>query len=155
VGNSARTCPGAGPESSDVRWRTDELFSSTQNALSKKSTDNRQRCHRPPVLLTEAQQRKKFMMSKEQENKAIVGRWFKEFWGNPWKPSVVDELGAPNILLQYSLHKPRRGREDVKQFMTEFRAAFPDLAFEGGLQAQRCFVSKTARSSRKSAWTMA
>jgi predicted ester cyclase len=70
-------------------------------------------------------------MSEEQENKVIVGRWFKEFWGNPWKPSVVDELGAPNILLQYSLHKPRRGREDVKKFMTEFRHAFPDLEFEG------------------------
>ncbi len=25
-------------------------------------------------------------MSKEQENKAIVGRWFTEFWGNPWNP---------------------------------------------------------------------
>ena len=50
-------------------------------------------------------------MSKEQENKAIVGRWFKEFWGNPWNPEVLEELGAPNILLQYSLHAPRRGRE--------------------------------------------
>jgi hypothetical protein len=21
-----------------------------------------------------------------QDNKSIVGRWFKEFWGNPWNP---------------------------------------------------------------------
>ena len=56
-------------------------------------------------------------MSNEVENKAIVGRWFKEFWGNPWNPSVVDELAIPDILLQYSLHAPRRGREDVKKFM--------------------------------------
>jgi predicted ester cyclase len=70
-------------------------------------------------------------MSKEQENKAIVGRWFKEFWGNPWNPNIVDELGTPDILLQYSLHAPRRGREDVKTFMTEFRRAFPDLNFWG------------------------
>src|SRR5918995_5323283 len=70
-------------------------------------------------------------MSKEQDNKAIVGRWFKEFWGNPWNPNVVDELGTPDILLQYSLHAPRRGREDVKKFMTEFRRAFPDLNFWG------------------------
>ena len=70
-------------------------------------------------------------MSKEQENKAIVGRWFKEFWGNPWNPKVVDELAAPDILLQYSLHAPRRGREDVKKFMTGFREAFPDLDFWG------------------------
>ena len=70
-------------------------------------------------------------MPKEQENKIIVGRWFKEFWGNPWNPRIVDELAAPDILLQYSLHSPRRGREDVKKFATEFRAAFPDLNFWG------------------------
>jgi len=70
-------------------------------------------------------------MSKEQDNKAIVGRWFTEFWGNPWNPRIVDELAAPDILLQYSLHAPRRGREDVKNFMIDFRAAFPDLEFGG------------------------
>ena len=70
-------------------------------------------------------------MSKEQENKAIVSRWFKEFWGNPWNPKVVDTLAAPDMLLQYSLHAPRRGREDVKAFMTAFRDAFPDLSFGG------------------------
>ncbi|MFI5002422.1 MAG: ester cyclase [Reyranellales bacterium] len=70
-------------------------------------------------------------MSKEQENKAIVGRWFTEFWGRPWNPKIVDELAAPDILLQYSLHAPRRGREDVKNFMIGFREAFPDLGFEG------------------------
>ena len=69
--------------------------------------------------------------SKSQDNKAIVGRWFTEFWGNPWNPKIVDELGAPDILLQYSLHAPRRGREDVKAFMTGFREAFPDLSFAG------------------------
>ncbi len=70
-------------------------------------------------------------MSKEQDNKAIVGRWFAEFWGNPWSPRVVDELAAPDILLQYSLHAPRRGREDVRNFMIGFREAFPDLKFWG------------------------
>jgi len=70
-------------------------------------------------------------MSKEQENKAIVGRWFTEFWGNPWNPKVIDELAAPDMLLQYSLHEPRRGREDVREFITGFRKAFPDLGFGG------------------------
>lgn len=70
-------------------------------------------------------------MSKEQANKAIVGRWFKEFWGNPWNPDVVEELASPDILLQYSLHAPRRGHADVKSFMTGFRDAFPDLEFGG------------------------
>ena len=35
------------------------------------------------------------------------------------------------MLLQYSLHAPRRGRDDIKAFMTDFRAAFPDLNFWG------------------------
>ena len=66
-----------------------------------------------------------------ENNKEIVGRWFKEFWGNPWTPEIVDELAAPDMLLQYSLHAPRRGRDDVKAFMTAFRDAFPDLNFWG------------------------
>lgn len=70
-------------------------------------------------------------MSREQENKALVGRWFEGFWGNPWNPQIIDELAAPNMLLQYSLHAPRRGREDVRNFMMDFRAAFPDLKFWG------------------------
>ena len=70
-------------------------------------------------------------MTKEQENKAIVGRWFTQFWGNPWNPKVIDELAAPDMLLQYSLHAPRRGREDVRAFITAFRSAFPDLGFAG------------------------
>jgi predicted ester cyclase len=67
----------------------------------------------------------------EQDNKAIVQRWFTEFWGNPWNPDVIDELAAPDIRFEYSMHKPRRGREDVRTFATEFRAAFPDLNFWG------------------------
>jgi predicted ester cyclase len=70
-------------------------------------------------------------MSKEQQNKALVGRWFTEFWGNPWNPKVIEELAAPDMLLQYSLHAPRRGHDDVRDFMTGFRRAFPDLAFGG------------------------
>ena len=66
-----------------------------------------------------------------EDNKSIVARWFKEFWGNPWNPQIIDELAAPDMLLQYSLHAPRRGREDVRNFMLDFRAAFPDLKFWG------------------------
>ena len=35
------------------------------------------------------------------------------------------------MLLQYSLHEPRHGHADIKAFMTDFRGAFPDLAFGG------------------------
>ena len=70
-------------------------------------------------------------MTKEQDNKAIVGRWFTDFWGKTCNLSIVDDLAAPNMLLQYSLHAPRRGRADIKSFMTDFRKAFPDLYFWG------------------------
>jgi predicted ester cyclase len=69
-------------------------------------------------------------MSKEQDNKAVVGRWFTEFWGETCKLGVVDELAAPDMLLQYSLHAPRRGRKDIKAFMSAFREA-SDLKFWG------------------------
>jgi predicted ester cyclase len=70
-------------------------------------------------------------MSREQDNKAVVGRWFDGFWGNPWNPQIIDELAAPDMLLEYSLHAPRRGRQNVRNFMMDFRAAFPDLKFWG------------------------
>jgi predicted ester cyclase len=72
-----------------------------------------------------------FSMSKQDENKAVVGRWFTEFWGKTVNLGVIDEIAAPDMLLKYSLHEPRRGREDIKAFMTDFRAAFPDLNFWG------------------------
>jgi predicted ester cyclase len=70
-------------------------------------------------------------MSKEEDNKAVVVRWFTEFWGKDVNLAVVDEIAHPDMLLHYSLHEPRRGREDIKAFMTDFRAAFPDLNFWG------------------------
>jgi predicted ester cyclase len=70
-------------------------------------------------------------VSKEENNKAIVGRWFTGFWGATCNLSIVDELAAPDMLLQYSLHEPRRGHEDIKAFMSGFREAFPDLNFWG------------------------
>src|SRR5438876_33797 len=70
-------------------------------------------------------------MSRQDDNKAIVGRWFTEFWGKSCNLGIVDELAAPDMLLQYSLHEPRKGREDIKAFMTDFRKAFPDLNFWG------------------------
>jgi predicted ester cyclase len=70
-------------------------------------------------------------MTKVEDNKAIVGRWFTDFWGKTCQLSIVDELAAPEMLLQYSLHEPRHGRDDIKAFMTDFRTAFPDLNFWG------------------------
>jgi predicted ester cyclase len=66
-----------------------------------------------------------------EDNKAVVARWFKEFWGADYNPNVIDELAAPDIRFEYSMHAPRRGREEVRNFATKFRAAFPDLGFKG------------------------
>src|SRR5215472_2916524 len=65
------------------------------------------------------------------DNKTIVGRWFSDFWGKTYNPAIVDELAAPDMLMQYSLHEPRHGRNDIKAFMANFRQAFPDLNFWG------------------------
>ena len=70
-------------------------------------------------------------MSKEENNKAIVGRWFTDFWGKTSNLGIVDELAAPDMLLQYSLHAPRKGHADIKAFMSDFRNSFPDLNFWG------------------------
>src|ERR1700733_4689854 len=78
-----------------------------------------------------AAHQEEYRMSKESDNKAVVGRWFTEFWGQNFNPSVIDELASPDMLLKYSLHEPRRGRPDIKAFITDFRAAFPDLNFWG------------------------
>jgi predicted ester cyclase len=66
-----------------------------------------------------------------EENKIVVARWFKEFWGNPWNPRIVNELATADICLHYPMHEPKRGRTSVTKFMTDFREAFPDLNFEG------------------------
>jgi predicted ester cyclase len=70
-------------------------------------------------------------MSLQDDNKAVVGRWFTDFWGETFDMTVVDEIAAPDMLLKYSLHEPRKGREDIKAFMLDFRAAFPDMKFWG------------------------
>jgi predicted ester cyclase len=64
-----------------------------------------------------------------EDNKAVVVRWFTDFWGSEFDPEVIDELAAPDIRFEYSLHKPLRGREEVREFALRFREAFPDLGF--------------------------
>src|SRR5262249_41289626 len=47
-----------------------------------------------------------------EDNKAVVGRWFTEFWGPDYNPAVIVELAAPDIRFEYSLHAPCRGRDE-------------------------------------------
>ena len=65
-------------------------------------------------------------MSTQEENKATFRRYIEEVW-NQSNLEVVDE-----IFDRYISHQPdgptlERGPEDVKRFVSEFRAAFPDL----------------------------
>ena len=64
-----------------------------------------------------------------EDNKAVVVRWFTEFWGDDFNVDVIDELAARDIRFEYSLHQPLRGREQVREFALRFREAFPDLGF--------------------------
>jgi predicted ester cyclase len=64
-----------------------------------------------------------------ESNKAVVARWFADFWGSDFDVSVIDELAAPDIRFEYSLHEPLRGRDAVRDFALTFRTAFPDLGF--------------------------
>jgi hypothetical protein len=73
-------------------------------------------------------------MSNEENNKVIVGRWFTDFWGKTCNLGIVDELAAPDMLLQYSLHAQRKGHADIKSFMADFRKAFSDLNFWGAAE---------------------
>ncbi len=65
----------------------------------------------------------------QEANKAVVARWFEEFWGTDYNPGVIDELAAPDIRFEYSMHAPCRGRDEVREFASRFRGAFPDLGF--------------------------
>ena len=104
---------------SGLHVRPDGMVQAGPDPLSKASTR------------IESRNRGTSYMSKESDNKAVVGRWFTDFWGATCNLNIVDELAAPDMLLQYSLHEPRRGRDDIKDFMTDFRKAFPDLNFWG------------------------
>lgn len=118
-------CPSAtgrhSPASFDLRTTTGVQPSSARSTLKTSTDSGPQPKHTTGEVI----------VSKEEDNKAIVGRWFTDFWGKTCNLGIVDELAAPDMLLQYSLHEPRRGREDIKAFMTDFRKAFPDLNFWG------------------------
>ncbi|PTB39459.1 hypothetical protein M441DRAFT_460431 [Trichoderma asperellum CBS 433.97] len=68
------------------------------------------------------------MATLEQRNKAIIAKYFEEYWvkGNV---SIVDELCSDDFIMSYPNHGPRHGKEGAKKMLTEFMEAFPDLTF--------------------------
>jgi len=58
----------------------------------------------------------------QEKNKQVVARYSEEFWGKG-NLSVVDELCADDVLSNYPMHGPRRGKEEIKKMLAEFREA--------------------------------
>ena len=71
-----------------------------------------------------------FTFQKEEKNKAIVNRWFTDYWGKNYDSAIVDVLAARGIFFNYSLHVARVGRISLKTFMADLREAFPDFRCE-------------------------
>lgn len=64
-----------------------------------------------------------------EQSRKIVDQWFSRFWGGRLDTDAVDEFAAPDMVLQCSLFRPVRGREAIKAFIGNYRAAMPDLRF--------------------------
>lgn len=62
-------------------------------------------------------------------NKEIARRWFSSFWGAEFSADIVNELCASDMTLIYSLYDPRRGVNEVTEFMQALRTAFVELSF--------------------------
>src|SRR3712207_5518691 len=65
-------------------------------------------------------------VSDEEKNKALVRWWWEEVWlkGNM---DAMDEFMAPNYVHHPSLPGLPPGPEGMKQALTYYRAAFPEL----------------------------
>ncbi|TKG94301.1 ester cyclase [Puteibacter caeruleilacunae] len=66
---------------------------------------------------------------KTQVNKQIVGTWFNAIWGETYAPEVINQLAAPNMVMQYPIHGRHVGPEAIKAMLDRLREAFPDLKF--------------------------
>ncbi|KUJ07697.1 NTF2-like protein [Mollisia scopiformis] len=66
--------------------------------------------------------------SLQDQNKAIVAVYSHEFWGK-CNINIVDELCSEDMLSNYPMHGPRRGKEAIKRMLSEFKEAFPNVSF--------------------------
>ncbi len=63
-----------------------------------------------------------------EENKAIVRRYFEEIW-NQGKLNVIPELIAANHVHHDPANPGLSGPDGMKQLVSTYRAAFPDVHF--------------------------
>ena len=76
------------------------------------------------VLMAGCESREK---AKEEESKALALRAFEEIW-NQGKLEVIDEIYAADFV-HHSPGSPDLDPEGLKQFVTMYRSAFPDIQF--------------------------
>ena len=85
------------------------------------------------------------MSTKTQEDRrTLVSRVL----GQDFKPRSR-RAGRSDIRFEYSLHGPCPGRDQVREFATTFRAAFPDLNFWA---PPRTFSPRVTTSSASGGW---
>jgi steroid delta-isomerase-like uncharacterized protein len=92
-------------------------------------------------------------MSSEQENSALIRRWFEEVW-NQARLESVDELAAPDVIATGQLEhgRPIQGTEHFKNFARGIRSAFPDISIiveDTIAQGDKVVARWTARMTHK------
>lgn len=60
------------------------------------------------------------MATLQEKNKAVVQKYFEEYWGKG-NVNVVDEVCTDNFVIDYPMHGPRRGKEAAKKMLLELR----------------------------------
>jgi predicted SnoaL-like aldol condensation-catalyzing enzyme len=91
-----------------------------------------------------------------ERNKAIARRFIEEVW-NEGRLEVADELLAPNLVNHQAADGPTTGRDAFKQFVAQFRAAYPrvrftidDMVGEGDKVATRVTIRSGASGEAES-----
>jgi hypothetical protein len=78
-------------------------------------------------------------MTTASENRAIALRWLNAFWGQSGGDTgIVDDLSAPDVVLQCAIDEEYRGRQEVMDFRQRFRQAIPDFhVYTGDATSER------------------
>lgn len=88
-----------------------------------------------------------------EDNKTIVRRSLEEF--NQGNLSVIDELFAPDFVYHDPANPTVHSRQDYKQWLTQFRAAFPDvrISVEDMLaEGDKVAYRYTLRATQSGSW---
>jgi hypothetical protein len=60
-----------------------------------------------------------------QQNKTLVRRWFEDLWNRVDLDAAEEILSAEFV--EHLTHEHERGIEELKEYVTIYRTAFPDI----------------------------